>query len=221
MEEMEKRMREMFLWEQQKKLENYRQLNRYAARGGILFTGSSLMEQFPVCEYCMDAGVKTPVYNRGIGGYVTDQFLEALDVMLLDLEPSRVFINIGTNDISAQPGGESWQTHLERNYRSILCALKERLPETEVYMMAYYPVNPDTPGGKQNPGLVVRTNAALEEANHMVALLAREFGYHYIDVNDGLKDEQGRLLAEHTQDGMHFDAEAYRSVFERLLPYLA
>ena len=82
-------------------------------------------------------------------------------------------------------------------------------------------MNPDTPGGKQNPGLVVRTNAALEEANRMVALLAREFGYHYIDVNDGLKDEQGRLLAEHTQDGMHFDAEAYRSVFERLLPYLA
>lgn len=221
MEDMEKRIREMFQREKDKKLENYRQLNRYAVKGGTLFTGSSLMELFPVCEYCMDAGIRGPVYNRGIGGYVTDEFLKALDVMLLDLEPSRVFINIGTNDISAQPGGEPWQVHLEKNYRAILSALKEKLPEATVYMMAYYPVNPDTPGGKQNPGLVVRTNAALEEANRMVALLAREFGYHYIDVNDGLKDEQGRLLAEHTQDGMHFDAEAYRSVFERLLPYLA
>ena len=115
MEDMEKRIREMFQREKDKKLENYRQLNRYAVKGGTLFTGSSLMELFPVCEYCMDAGIKGPVYNRGIGGYVTDEFLKALDVMLLDLEPSRVFINIGTNDISAQPGGEPWQMHLEKN----------------------------------------------------------------------------------------------------------
>jgi lysophospholipase L1-like esterase len=39
-------------------------------------------------------------------------------------------------------------------------------------------------------------------------------------VNDGLKDENGNLKAEHTLDGIHFDAAAYRTVFEHLKKYL-
>ena len=54
----------------------------------------------------------------------------------------------------------------------------------------------------------------------MVQCLAAEFGFRYIDVNDGLKDESGSLKAEYTQDGIHFDAAAYRLVFERLKQYL-
>ena len=54
----------------------------------------------------------------------------------------------------------------------------------------------------------------------MVEALAAEFGFHYIDVNDGLKDAAGNLLAEHTPDGIHFDASAYHTVFERLKQYL-
>ena len=66
----------------------------------------------------------------------------------------------------------------------------------------------------------VRTNGSIARANHMVASLAEEFCFHYIDVNDGLKDEAGTLHIEHTEDGIHFDAAAYRTVFERLKPYL-
>lgn len=40
------------------------------------------------------------VYNRGIGGDVTDGLLERMDESIFDLEPKKVFINIGTNDIS-------------------------------------------------------------------------------------------------------------------------
>ena len=66
----------------------------------------------------------------------------------------------------------------------------------------------------------MRTNANIDRANRMVENLAAEFGFHYIDVNDGLKDTQGCLQLEHTQDGIHFDAAAYRTVFERLKKYL-
>ena len=31
-------------------IENYRRLNKIAVKGQILFTGSSLMEQFPITE---------------------------------------------------------------------------------------------------------------------------------------------------------------------------
>ena len=97
--------------------------------------------------------------------------------------------------------------------------IREKLPETVVYMMAYYPVN--AAADPENPGLKVRTNENIEKANRMVEALAAEFGFHYIDVNDGLKDGEGNLRIEHTQDGIHFDAAGYRTVFERLRKYLA
>ena len=208
-----------FAREKEKKLTSFRQQNAYIRKGQVLFTGSSLMEQFPVVEYCINEGLPT-AYNRGIGGYTTDEFLAAIGPMLLDLQPSKLFINIGTNDIKPMPEGEDWYEHLSSNYRKICEITRDQLPETVVYMMAYYPVNPDAPGAKDNPGMKVRTNANIDRANRMVENLAAEFGFHYIDVNDGLKDAQGCLQLEHTQDGIHFDAAAYRTVFERLKKYL-
>ena len=204
-----------FNHEKERKLANFRSQNAYVQKGQILFTGSSLMEQFPVAEFCLNEGLPI-VYNRGIGGYTTDEFLTAIGPMLLDLEPAKLFINIGTNDIRDFPDGEDWLSHLSVNYRKICEIIREKLPETIVYMMAYYPVNPC----RNNPGLRVRTNEAIARANEMVCSLASEFSFRYIDVNDGLKDDQGNLQIEHTKDGIHFDAAAYRTVFERLRQYL-
>ncbi len=204
-----------FEHEKEKKLDNFRSQNAYIQKGKTLFTGSSLMEQFPVAEFCQNEGLPA-VYNRGIGGYTTDEFLAAIGPMLLDLEPAKLFINIGTNDIRSMPNGEDWLAHLSANYRRICEIIREKLPETKVYMMAYYPVNPE----RDSPILQVRTNEAVARANEMVRALASEFDFQYIDVNDGLKDSRGNLQIEHTQDGIHFDAAAYRTVFERLKRYL-
>ena len=86
--------------------------------------------------------------------------------------------------------------------------------------MAYYPANSSVSLAQDNSSMLVRTNENIARANKMVEDLADEFGFHYIDVNDDLKDENGNLKAEHTRDGIHFDAAAYRTVFERLKKYL-
>ena len=140
--------------------------------------------------------------------------------MLLDVQPSRLFINIGTNDIRPMPEGVDWFAHLSANYRRICEIIRDLLPETVVYMMAYYPVNEEVPLAQENSAMKVRTNANIARANRMVEALAEEFGFHYIDVNDGLRDERGNLWAEHTVDGIHFDSAAYRTVFERLKKFL-
>ena len=217
-EQMTQDMMAHFQDEKNKKLNSLRQQNRYIRKGETLFTGSSLMEQFPITEFCLNEGLPI-AYNRGIGGYTTDEFLDAVDVMLLDPQPKKLFINIGTNDIREMPNGEDWLKHLSENYRRICEIIREKLPETVVYMMAYYPVCEETMR-KVNPTPPVRTNEAVRRANQMVETLANEYGFHYIDVNDGLKDAQGGLKAEHTQDGIHFDSAAYRTVFERLKQYL-
>lgn len=208
--------------EQNKKLNNYRQLNAYAKKGAVLFTGSSLMEQFPVSELCHSMDIDAVVYNRGIGGYTTDDFLAGIGPMLLDLQPGKVFINIGTNDIKDDPAiPEGWQAHLRNNYDAILGRLKAAVPACEVYVMAYYPVNADADCAKTGfmwAALQVRTNAAVREANAIAAELAEKYGYHYIDANAGLTDDQGRLKEEYTVDGVHMFPEAYAVVLENLRP---
>ena len=218
--EVMKTIMEYFQREKEKKLLSFRQRNRYIKPGQLLFTGSSLMEQFPVSEYCATAGVPLVAYNRGIGGYTTDEFLDGIDAMLLDVKPSKVFINIGTNDIKPMSDGSDWLEHLVENYRRILEIAREKLPETEIVMMAYYPVNRNHPMMARNPGFSIRTNENVDRANEATAALADEFGCAFIDVSAGIRDESGNLKLERTVDGVHMDAEAYRAVFEALKPYL-
>lgn len=201
-----------------RKVRTYQDMNEIAQKGQIVMVGSSLMEFFPINEYCMSLGVDKVVYNRGISGTVTDECLAELDALIFDLEPSKVFINIGTNDINERSDGEYWQDHLLKNYEEILRQIKERLPETKVYVMAYYPVNPEV-AASIGISFTTRTNAALNDTNDKLKKLAEKYGYSYIDVNDGIKDEKGQLKAEVTVEGMHLHAGGYKPVFEELRKY--
>ena len=217
-EQMMARMRE----EQALKVKNYKTLNRLVREGGILFTGSSLMEQFPVTEMAVSVGVKLPVYNRGIGGTTTDDFLREIDTVLLDLKPAMVFINIGTNDMTDRIYGDRWMDHLEENYEKILQTAKEKIPSAMLYCMAYYPTNHHLPNANEwTYGMLKdRTKENIAACNLRVKTLAEQYGCRYIDVNGGLFDENGEQKAEFAIDGVHMNADGYRVVFENLKAYL-
>lgn len=194
----------------------YNDLNKSAIKGKTLFTGSSLMEGFPINELLMTNGHAEIVYNRGIAGLTTTTFLECIHDVLLDVEPSRVFINIGTNDIGFT---ENWETTLEENYRSIIRQAVDRNPDVEIVFMAYYPVNEDVIRAHPLPDgrILPRTNVKVARANEIVQTLAAEFNAAYIDVNKGLTDENGQLRADLTVDGIHMYAAGYEIVFRNLL----
>lgn len=222
LEEIGETMMQNLKREQTQKVENYKVLNAVAEKGQILFTGSSLMEQFPICELCQSLGLEKKVYNRGIGGTTTEDFLREIDTVLLELEPSKVFINIGTNDMNRQYHGEQWMEVLLKNYEKILRIIKEHLQDTEVYVMAYYPVNDAY--AEENPAvkgmLEVRTKENLDIVNHKLEELAKRFGYHFLDANKNLTDNEGKLKLEYTVEGVHMYAKAYQIVFDNLKEYL-
>ena len=206
--------------EQMGKIEKFRYLNESAKKGETLFTGSSLMEHFPINELLMDYGMENVIYNRGVGGFKTDDMLEHMEEQIFGTEPSKIFINIGTNDIGAPD--YKLEVLIEK-YEKILTQIKERLPETEVYMMAYYPVNevdkvPESEWGKTL--FATRTNENIALANKEVEKLADKMGYYYIDVSEGLRDENGRLKKEFTIEGIHMYANGYRVILENMKPYL-
>ena len=159
---------------------------------------------------------KRKVYNRGVGGSTSFEFLDHIDAVLFDPEPSVVFLNIGTNDLSRPD-----YTHegLKERYRSIFAQIGERLPDTKVYFMAFYPMNEAKMPHPMAFGL--RTNELTREANAAVKEVCAEFPFvEYLDCNEGLKDEAGWLKEEFAIDGVHMWPEAYALVLEKLKPYL-
>lgn len=93
-------MSEEIVWTKEYKVERYRKMNKDIKKGSVLFAGSSLMEMFPIEQFAADDKLPVTVYNRGIGGFITDELIKVMDVCILDLEPAKLFINIGTNDLS-------------------------------------------------------------------------------------------------------------------------
>lgn len=223
-EELDEMMEIQWQREKEEKVKKYSILNTLALKGQTVLAGSSLMEFFPVNELQQTLEKQTAIYNRGIAGYVTRELLEALEVCVLALAPSRLFINIGTNDISSADG-EYELGKLLANYNEILTRIRERLPECKVYVMAYYPVNAkaDFPGMDEEMRenyFRTRTNAALLEANRAVEELALGHGYEFINVNEGLTDAEGNLKEEYTMDGVHMYGNGYAVVLDNLKKYL-
>lgn len=200
------------------KIEHFRHLNQYVLPGQTVMAGSSLMEQFPLYEFQQDFPIPIRLYNRGVGGFTTRELLENLDVCICDLKPSRLFLNIGTNDLAFPD--YSVDTLIE-NYSLILQGIKDKIPDVKLFLLAYYPVNPDVAESEYMKAVFQnRTNARIDEANHAIEELSKNFGAVFLDLNEGLRDECGKLKRELTVDGMHMYADGYKAVLDRLLPVL-
>ncbi len=199
------------------KVERFRELNKSAKKGQVVFAGSSLMEMFPIEKFLKEKGEPTIIYNRGVGGFITDEMMQVLDVCVTDLQPSKVFINIGTNDLS-------WSSipvsQVMDHYDKILTTIEEKVPGVKIYLMAYYPVNYEAASEEMKTCLKIRNNEKIALANAEVKKLAEKHNQRYIDINRNLKDEQGRLKAEFTIEGMHIKEEGYRAIYDDIMRYV-
>lgn len=199
------------------KVRRYQRLNQLAEKGQTVFAGSSLMEMFPLEQFVREDGLDITVYNRGIGGYVTRELMENIGPCITSLAPSRLFINIGTNDLS---NPQMTIPELIHNYGAILEAVQAAVPDIKLYLMAYYPVNFFAATDEMKECLKIRTNQRIRQANQEVAQLAKRFGAQYIDVNAPLLDENGNLKAEYTIEGMHINEQGYRAIYPLVKQYL-
>ncbi|MBC1234334.1 GDSL-type esterase/lipase family protein [Listeria booriae] len=196
--------------------------NQTAKKGQILFVGSSLMEIFPIEKFQQeqDLGLDKIIYNRGVRATTTADLLEHMDTLIFDLVPNKIFINIGSNDI----GFNVPENVFLANYETILQQIKEKLPDTVVYVMAYYPINTvDDFGEKESEHSQLyehRSNELNAAASAKVEKLAHKNGYEFINVNAGLTDSSGNLRKELTFDGAHMLPNGYEIVLENMKRYL-
>lgn len=199
------------------KIMRYREENKNVKYGQTVFTGSSLMEMFPINKLLKEHNDSTIIYNRGIGGFVSRELLEVIDVCATDLKPSKIFINIGTNDLS---DSRIPILELMENYDKIISEIEAKLPEAIIYLMAYYPVNYEASAENMKECLKIRNNEKIRTANAEVKKLAEKHGQQYVDINKNLMDEQGRLKAEYTIEGLHINEDGYRAVYDDIMVYV-
>ena len=159
----------------------------------VVFLGDSITDDGSWDEYF--PGLR--VVNRGVGGDRTEHVLERF-ARIRRLRPSKIFLMIGVNDLSAEisVGG------IQHNYTALFDRFDTELPDTEIYLQGVLPVAADFV-------LVDAVNDKTAVLSEALKAQARERGYEYIDVRALFLDEAGFLSSEFTQDGIHLMGNAY------------
>ena len=186
--------------------------NSNLSKGQIVFIGDSITDRYRLDDHYSELSLAT--YNRGIAGDKTGGVLSRLEVSLFALEPTKVSLLIGINDVTH---GVSDQTLLA-NYEEILDQIQARLPEAEVCCISILPVNADCADYKIDYEDVTERIPAL---NATIQALAEAHGYRFVNLYPLFADEEGYLIAEYSTDGLHLSAAGYEIWTNVLKPKLA
>lgn len=182
-----------------KKVAQFTMENGNFSKGQIVFIGDSITDLYHLDDYYQDLSLRT--YNRGIGGDVTGMLLKRIQVSLYDLEPTKVVLMIGINDIN---GGVSTNTILE-NYDNILKGIKTKLPETKVYTMSILPINNDLPTYID----VDKSTERIVSINEEIKTMSSNYSYQYMDLFSLVKDDKNHLKKEYSLDGIHLSEQGF------------
>ncbi|WP_288563494.1 SGNH/GDSL hydrolase family protein [uncultured Streptococcus sp.] len=186
---------------QEERLAKFVGENEKLNKGQIVFAGDSITEFFALKKYL---GRDFPLVNRGIAGTDSVWLLEHLKEQVLDLEPSKLAIMIGINDI-----GRAYPIQdIVNRISDIVMAVRQESLFTEIYLLSVLPVS-ERP--EHSSKVKIRNNATVRELNQQLAVLP---GVTYVDLYDYLTDAQGQLNDTYTTDGLHLSPQGYQVLAE-------
>lgn len=164
----------------------------------IVFYGNSITNMH---EWWEAFGCDTRMVNRGNSGANSQELIDNLEYVI-DGKPAKLFLLIGTNDIS---NGIPYETVVE-NIGRIIDRIQTESPETEIYIQSIL------------PRVAEPQNTNNKAANVMFASLCKEKEVTFIDLWDTL---QGiRNYGSWSADGLHLYAAGYRVWCRKIAPYL-
>jgi lysophospholipase L1-like esterase len=174
------------------------------AKNQILFLGDSITEGWATTKFLKG------YVNYGVAGDMTVGTLGLIN-LIEKIEPSRVIINIGTNDIGF--GVAPSITMAE--YKSLTKALAALVGEKDVICCAIRPVN------NALPMAMTRTNPVIKQYNTMIQAICNGNGYQFEPETFTCHLAGGVLNPAHTVDGLHLSPLGYQKEFEIIQKYLS
>ena len=153
-------------------METYRELNSITEAGGVVLFGSNTFANLPLGELTQAYRITEPIYNRSIKDILINQIENYLKVCLFDLNPRKIFVNLGDVDIK----DESLDVEdFISKYEWLLYMIHTKT-QAEIYIVSIVSSSPEA----------VKINQRLQK-------LASQSGCHYIDATGALEAKRPTL----------------------------
>jgi lysophospholipase L1-like esterase len=169
----------------------------------LVFLGNSITEGFDLSHYFPE--YKTA--NRGIVADHMDGLMERLDNSALALQPKKLFLMIGINDI----GDKRDDKYLKAMFVTLVDTLITSLPETDIYLLSLLPT---TPRWKNCPP------DQIKRINGFLAELALEKGVVFVNLYPYFLGDMHYLNQDLTRDGLHPNQAGYDLMARKIKPFL-
>ena len=156
----------------------------------IIFIGNSITDGCEWHELFSNKLIK----NRGIGGDNTEGILARLSE-ITESNPSKIFINVGTNDIALKYPVDK----ICKLYSLILDEIHQNSPETKIFIQSVLP-------SYKNPS---RNNDTIIALNSKLKTISNERNLSYIDLFSQFIDSNGQLDTLYSYDGVHLNGNGY------------
>ncbi|WP_432714139.1 GDSL-type esterase/lipase family protein [Pedobacter sp.] len=144
--------------------------------------------------------------NRGISGDITYGVLDRLQEVI-DGKPAKLFVLIGINDISKNIPDSA----ILSNYKRIVNRVRKGSPKTSIYFYTLLPVNSSFQKFKSHYGKDEHILWLNREIRNLKAKKVT-----VIDLYPAFLDEENRLTASLTMDGLHLLPSGYQIWVELL-----
>ena len=187
-------------------------LVKYKVPENIVFLGDSITDFYDVDKYFSHNNV----VNSGISGNRTTDILDNMEERVYRYNPSKVFLLIGINDLAHQTD----KKEIINNIEEIIEEIKEKRPETEIYLESVYPINDSDDEKIEHDKLVNRRNEDVIEINKILKKYCEKNKIKYIDLYSKLIDKEGNLKIEYTKEGLHISDEGYEFITKELEKYI-
>jgi lysophospholipase L1-like esterase len=160
-----------------------------APQSDIVMVGDSLIEQGPWSEIFRNVTIA----NRGIGGDSTHDVLARMDAIYA-VHARKAFVMIGSNDmLLGRPVEAAFEDY--KNIVGLLAAHGSQVVIQSTFECSRRTCHEALPR-------IRRLNARLVE-------FARQGGYLYLDVNQGVTNDDGLLPQYTLPDGLHLSGQGY------------
>lgn len=183
--------------------------------GATIFFGDSITELCQLEDFYSDFSKQTgsALINRGISGESTLTMTERFVSNVCDAKPRNLVMLMGVNDIATN----RMPKKINENIFSMIDEIRKLSPDTNVVLQAIYPVDEKRVNSSV---LAARGNKVIREANAIIEKTAKEKGVTFIDLTKELSDENGVLIEEYSDDGLHMNANSYKVISKNIIPLL-
>ncbi|RKF42634.1 GDSL family lipase [Sphingobacterium siyangense] len=167
-------------------------------KGAVVFLGNSITERAEWQELLADS--RYPVLNRGIGGDNSFGILARIDEVLRG-RPRAIFLMDGINDQFRKLPQEV----SVNNYKRIIKRIKKISPKTLIYLQSALPINEELTKEPYTKG----RNVLVPILNEKLRQLAADENIPFVDLCPLFQDNEGKLSAIYSADGVHLIPSAY------------